>query len=101
MYAYLKLVRYPNLIIIILTQYLMRWGIIEPMLEVNGFELQLDSFQFFLMVLSTVSLTAAGYVINDYFDTHTDLLNKPRQVLVGTLIHRRAAMFFHIVLNVI
>jgi len=101
MYAYLKLVRYPNLIIIVLTQYLMRWGIIEPMLEVNGFELQLDSFHFFLLVLSTVSLTAAGYVINDYFDTHTDLLNKPKQVLVGTHIHRRAAMFFHVVLNVI
>jgi 4-hydroxybenzoate polyprenyltransferase len=100
MYAYLKLVRYPNLIIIVLTQYLMRWGVIQPMLEVNGFELQLDSFHFFLLVLSTVSLTAAGYVINDYFDTHTDLLNKPRQVLVGTQIHRRAAMAFHIVLNV-
>jgi 4-hydroxybenzoate polyprenyltransferase len=99
--AYFKLIRYPNLIIIVLTQYLMRWGIIEPMLEVNQFDLQLDSFHFFLLVLSTVCITAAGYVINDYFDTHTDLLNKPRQVLVGTRIHRRFAMIFHVVLNVI
>ncbi len=101
MYDYFKLVRYPNLIIIVLTQYLMRWGIMEPILGVNQFELQLSSFHFLLLVLSTVTITAAGYVINDYFDTHTDLLNKPRQVLVGTKIHRRFAMIFHIVLNVI
>ncbi len=101
MYAYLKLIRYPNLIIVVLTQYLMRWGIIEPMLEVNQFDLQLDSFHFFLLVLSTVCITAAGYVINDYFDTHTDLLNRPREVVVGTKIHRRFAMIFHVVLNVI
>ncbi|MFW6101410.1 MAG: geranylgeranylglycerol-phosphate geranylgeranyltransferase [Bacteroidota bacterium] len=101
MYAYLKLVRYPNLIIVVLTQYLMRWGILEPMLEVNGFTLQLDSFHFFLLVLSTVCITAAGYVINDYFDTHTDLLNRPREVLVGTKIHRRFAMIFHILLSII
>lgn len=101
MYAYLKLIRYPNLIIVILTQYLMRWGILEPMLEVNQFDLQLDSFHFFLLVLSTVCITAAGYVINDYFDTHTDLLNRPKEVIVGTRIHRRFAMIFHIVLNVI
>lgn len=101
MYAYLKLIRYPNLIIVVLTQYLMRWGIIEPMLEVNRFNLQLDSFHFFLLVLSTVCITAAGYVINDYFDTHTDLLNRPREVLVGTKIHRRFAMIFHLVLNIV
>jgi len=101
MHAYFRLIRYPNLIIIVLTQYLMRWGIIEPMLELNQFNLQMDSVHFFLLVLSTVTITAAGYVINDYFDTHTDLINKPGQVIVGTAIHRRFAIIFHSVLNVI
>ena len=79
----------------------MRWGIVEPMLEVNQFDLQLDAFHFFLLVLSTVSITGAGYVINDYFDTHTDLLNRPGEVLVGTQIHRRFAMIFHLLLSFI
>jgi 4-hydroxybenzoate polyprenyltransferase len=79
----------------------MRWGIIEPMLEVNQFDLQLDSFHFFLLVLSTVCITAAGYVINDYFDTHTDWLNRPKEVIVGAKIHRRFAMIFHILLTVV
>jgi 4-hydroxybenzoate polyprenyltransferase len=85
----------------VITQYAMRWGIIQPMLELNGFALQFDSFHFALLVLSTVCITAAGYVINDYFDTHTDFLNRPRKVLVGTSIPRRNAMAFHIVLNII
>ena len=101
MINYLRLIRYPNLLIVILTQYLMRWCVIDPMLEVNGFELQLSSFHFFLLVLSTVLITAAGYVINDYFDTHTDFLNRPKTVLVGTKIPRRTAMIFHSVLNII
>lgn len=101
MLNYLKLVRYPNLLIVILTQYLMRWCIIEPMLEVNGFELQLSSFHFALLVVATALITAAGYVINDYFDTHTDFLNRPKTVLVGTVISRRSAIIFHSVLNVI
>jgi 4-hydroxybenzoate polyprenyltransferase len=71
------------------------------MLEVNGFELQLSSFNFALLVVATVLITAAGYVINDYFDTHTDFLNRPKTVLVGTVISRRSAIIFHSVLNVI
>ena len=105
---YLQLVRYPNLLIVALTQYSMRWGVIDPMLSASSanlpnaeFSLQLSSLHFFLLVMSTICLTAAGYVINDYFDTHTDFLNRPRKVLVGTKIPRRHAMAFHIILNVV
>ena len=100
MMNYLRIIRYPNLLIIILTQYAMRWGIIDPMLKAKGFELQLGHIEFLLLVLSTVFITAAGYVINDYFDTHTDFLNRPKRVLVGTKIPRRNAMAFHILLNI-
>ncbi|MFP4019339.1 MAG: geranylgeranylglycerol-phosphate geranylgeranyltransferase [Bacteroidales bacterium] len=101
MLNYLRLVRYPNLLIIILTQYAIRWGVVEPLLNVTGFELQLSSLHFLLLVLSTVFITAAGYVINDYFDTHTDFLNRPRKVLVGTKIPRRTAIMLHIILSII
>jgi len=103
---YLRLVRFQNLVIVALTQYAIRWGVIDPMLSAASknlpnaeFHLQLGSFQFFLLVLSTVCLTAAGYVINDYFDTRTDFLNRPGKVLVGTKIPRRQAMVIHILLS--
>ena len=101
MFHYLKLIRYQNLLIIAVTQYLMRWSIIYPILKVNNFHLQFSEFNFFLLVLSTIFLAAAGYVINDYFDRKTDLLNRPDTVIVGTVIKRRVAMILHIVINII
>ena len=97
--AILKLIRFQNLLIIAVTQYMMRLFILEPILAVNSFEPQLDHFHFFLLVFSSMAITAAGYVINDYFDMKTDLLNRPDTVIVGMRITRRWAMVIHIFLN--
>ena len=97
--AFLKLIRIQNLLIIAATQYLMRFFILKPILAVNGFVPQLDEFHFFLLVFSSMAITAAGYVINDYFDMKTDLLNRPDTVIVGKSISRRWAMAIHIMLN--
>ncbi len=94
--AFLRLIRFPNLVIIVITQYSIRWFILKPLLSVAGFRVQLGGLQFAMLVLSTVALAAAGYIINDYFDRKTDLINRPGTVIVGRLISRRYAMFFHI-----
>lgn len=109
MISFFKLIRFPNLLIVAATQYLMRFAVIGAILGFynNGadgafeFVLQMSEFDFFILVLSTVCLTAGGYVINDYFDTKTDSLNRPKTVIVGNTISRRSAMAIHIVLNVI
>jgi 4-hydroxybenzoate polyprenyltransferase len=101
MLDFLRLIRYKNLLIIAVTQYMMRYCIINPILKVNGLELQMDQFHFILLVLSSVLITAAGYVINDYFDTGTDMLNRPETVIVGKIINRKMAMLIHILLNII
>ncbi|MFO7922564.1 MAG: geranylgeranylglycerol-phosphate geranylgeranyltransferase [Bacteroidales bacterium] len=97
--AFFRLIRYKNLFIVALTQYLMRFAIMEPILGINDFDLQLGEFQFFLLVLATMLITAAGYVINDYFDTRTDMLNRPDTVIIGRQISRRTAIIMHWVLN--
>lgn len=96
-----SLIRLPNLLIVAMTQYAMRYFIMEPLLPSAGFSLQLDNLHFALLVLSTVFITAAGYIINDYFDTQTDWINKPERVVVGVTINRRVAMTLHTVLNII
>lgn len=101
MINFLRLVRYKNLLIVILTQYLMRYCIIKPMLNINNMELQFSDFNFLILVITTVLITGAGYVINDYFDTKTDRVNRPDNILVGTKINRRAAILFHVILNII
>lgn len=99
--AYLKLIRLPNLLTIALTQYLMRWCIIRPLLATYGFELQMSEVEFFLLVFSTVLIAAAGYIINDYFDLRIDRINKPDKIIVGRHIKRRVAMGAHMVINII
>ena len=96
---FLKLIRAKNLLIIVFTQYLMRYAVIFPILESRGYVSQFSNLNFFLLVLTTVFLAAAGYAINDYFDTKTDLINRPETVVVGKHINRRHVMTLHIVLN--
>lgn len=101
MMDYLRLVRYPNLLVVVLTMVAIRYGIVAPMLEARGYAVQLPFSLFMLLVFATVCLTAAGYVINDYFDRKTDLINHPETVIVGKSIPRRMAMAIHSILNII
>ncbi len=97
----LRLIRFPNLVIIAATQYAMRYLLMEPLLPSDTFTLQFGDFQFFLLVLSTIFIAAGGYIINDYFDTQADMINKPARVVVGVKISRRVAMTLHALINII
>jgi len=99
--SFFLLIRFPNLLIIAATQYAMRHLIMEPLLPNEAFSLQMDGFHFFLLVLATVFIAAAGYIINDYFDTRADMINKPSRVVVGVEIGRRTAMILHATLNIL
>jgi 4-hydroxybenzoate polyprenyltransferase len=79
----------------------MRYLIMEPLLPDSDFHLQFGGIQFFLLVLSTVFIAGGGYIINDYFDTRTDMINKPARVVVGVEVGRRQAMILHAMLNFI
>ncbi len=63
--------------------------------------LLLSTVGFCLLVLATVCISAAGYVINDYFDVNADMMNKPDKVLVGKSINRKTAMIYHWILNIV
>lgn len=95
-YAYFKLVRFPILVLIAAIQYSVRFFVLQPMLEINGFELLMGDFHFALLVLSSVLIAAGGYSINDYFDAKVDRLNKPKLVVLDRIIKRRVAMALHI-----
>lgn len=79
----------------------MRYAVIFPNLHSRGYVSQFSDLNFFLLVLTTVLLAAAGYAINDYFDTKTDLINRPKTVVLGKHINRRFAMTLHVVLNIL
>jgi 4-hydroxybenzoate polyprenyltransferase len=96
-----SLIRFQNLLIIAFTQYAMRYLIMDPLLPSDSFSLQFGNLQFALLVFSTILIAAAGYIINDYFDTRADLINKPKRVVVGVSISRKEAMILHMILNIL
>lgn len=54
----------------------------------------------YLIILSTLMITAAGYMINDYYDVKIDYVNRPQHVVVGKGIKRRMVIFLHTLLNI-
>ena len=95
--AFLKLIRLPNLLMIILTQVLVKYFLFEPF----NIETVLDHFSFSLLVLSMISLAAAGNIINDIQDIAADKINKPHKLIIGQKISEKTAWNWFIALNVI
>lgn len=114
----IRLTRPLNLLIVALTMVVMRYGVIGGICKrdfsrdylpssfsVNGVTyspqvgFQLSLVMFVLLIISTVLIMAGGNVINDYFDTRIDRVNKPGSVLVGRSVKRRVAMATHWILS--
>jgi 4-hydroxybenzoate polyprenyltransferase len=83
--AFLKLIRYPNLGIVVLTQFLFYRFIQQVFIE-NDIKAVLDLPHFSLLVLTTVCIAASGYIINDIMDYQIDLINKPERMVIGKAI---------------
>ena len=106
-----RLVRLPNLLIIAITMAGVRYGVFDTLwqqgvhemkllgFQVDGLKLHMSGIHFLLLMLAIMCITAAGNIINDYFDTKTDRLNRPDKVVVGRVVKRRVAMAMHLSLN--
>ena len=100
---YLKLIRIQNLLLLAFMQVLFRYTFLKTatfttLTSTNNF-LALSHFQFFLLVLATVCIAAAGYVINDIVDQSTDEIAKKR--IVGKTISESTAYNLYVALNLI
>ena len=93
--AFLRLVRWQNLLFIVITQCCYEYGIYLPIYKTH------DLTQFILLVIASVLIAAAGYIINDYFDLNIDQINKPDKVVVNHGVSRRWAIFWHMLLSLL
>lgn len=94
---FLQLIRLPNLVMIVITQVLVKYFLFEPF----GIAVTLNGFSFSLLVFSMVCLAAAGNIINDLHDKKTDAINKPEKLIIGSKISEKSAYNLFIFFNVI
>lgn len=81
--VFLRLVRFPNLVIVAITQYLLQYQVILSAFESAQLPALLTGIHFFLFVCSTMIIAAGGYIINDIVDYPIDLINKPEKLIIN------------------
>ncbi|HEU4497614.1 MAG TPA: geranylgeranylglycerol-phosphate geranylgeranyltransferase [Flavobacterium sp.] len=95
--AFLKLIRYKNLLMLALMQLIFKYGFIK----LQAVPQALSDLNYLLFVFATACIAAGGYLINNILDTETDKINKPENVVIGRSISEAAGYNIYIALNVI
>jgi 4-hydroxybenzoate polyprenyltransferase len=99
--AFLQLIRYKNLLFIGFTQVFFYTAVILPAYQKFTGGLPLLNYNLFHWILvASVLIAGAGYIINDYFDLNIDRINKPSKMVVDKEISRRWAMMLHFILSI-
>jgi len=103
LFAFLRLIRWPNLLFIAFTQSLFYFFVVMNSFPVSwtAYWAEEKSHLFVMLVMASVFIAAAGNIINDYFDMHIDAINKPEKNIVDRLIKRRWAMVWHLLLSLL
>ncbi|WP_442786907.1 geranylgeranylglycerol-phosphate geranylgeranyltransferase [Flavobacterium suncheonense] len=95
---FLKLIRFQNLIMLALMQLVFHFVFFKNQSDLL---LALSDWQFVLLVVATVCIAAAGYVINNIMDQETDSVAKPNEVVVGKHLSESLAYNLYIGLNIV
>jgi len=95
MCSFLKLIRYKNLLMVLLTLVLTKYALI------NSVTATVSDLQFILVAMAILCITAAGYIINDIYDVATDTINKPTKVFIGNSISKKNGLFAYVTLSIV
>lgn len=81
----LRLLRFPNLVVVALTQWLVYYRVLRPAFAAEGITALLTPWKFVEIVLVTLMVTASGYLVNDLQDEDIDAINRPGTNPVPTI----------------
>lgn len=91
-----SVVRGYNIPIIILAQYLSAIFILAP--EKRALHILLD-FDLFILVLASSLTIASGYIINNFYDSKKDLINRPNKSQLDRLVSQKTKLQVYFSLN--
>jgi len=78
-------------------QLLLKYALFLPF----GIDITLNALGFGLLVLSTICIAAAGYIINDIYDVTSDMTNRPEQVIIGKSMSESTAFNWFFGFNIV
>ncbi|MEQ3655355.1 MAG: geranylgeranylglycerol-phosphate geranylgeranyltransferase [Dokdonia sp.] len=95
-FSLFSVVRGYNILVIVIAQYLTAIFILAP--EKLTREVVLDP-NLLMLVLASAAAIAGGYIINNFYDSEKDLINRPRKVMLDRLVSQNTKLSFYFVLN--
>ena len=94
--SFISVVRGYNILVLVIAQYLTSMFILAPEHPLG--QVLFDPNLFFL-VLSTASVVAAGYIINNFYDSEKDLINRPQKTMLDRFVSQRTKLSVYFILN--
>lgn len=95
-FSLFSIVRGYNILVIALAQYLTSIYILAPNLPLR--EVLLDP-NLLMLVLASASAIAGGYIINSFYDSEKDLINRPHKTMLDKLVSQQTKLSGYFVLN--
>jgi 4-hydroxybenzoate polyprenyltransferase len=92
-------VRGYNIPVVILAQYLAAIFILAPR-NVRALDVLLD-YQLFILVIASSLSIASGYIINNFYDSEKDLINRPNKSMLDRLVRQKTKLYVYFTLNFI
>jgi len=91
-----SVVRGYNILILVIAQYLTSAIILAPKLPLR--KVLFDANLFFL-ILSSATVIASGYIINNFYDSEKDLINRPKKTMLDRFVSQRTKLSVYFILN--
>jgi 4-hydroxybenzoate polyprenyltransferase len=91
-----SVVRGYNIPVIILAQYLAAIFILST--DLRALDVLLD-FNLFVIVFASAMTIASGYIINSFYDSKKDLINKPNKTMLDRLVSQKIKLQVYFGLN--
>jgi 4-hydroxybenzoate polyprenyltransferase len=95
-FSLFSVVRGYNILVVVIAQYLASIYIFAHNKPVKAV---LFDVNLLMLVLASSATIAAGYIINNFYDSEKDLINRPRKTMLDRLVSQNTKLSFYFVLN--
>ena len=95
-FSMFSVVRGYNILVVVIAQYLTSIYILAHDKPLKAVLLDLNLL---MLVLASSATIAAGYIINNFYDSEKDLINRPQKSKLDRLVSQNTKLSFYFVLN--
>lgn len=95
-FSLFSVVRGYNILVVVIAQYLASIYIFASDLSVSAVIFDINLL---MLVLASSAAIAAGYIINSFYDSEKDLINRPQKTMLDRLVSQNTKLSFYFILN--